>query len=1164
MGRFKRSSENGQNDIRGHFMKKLLIANRGEIAVRLIRAGKELGIKTVAIFAKEEEFAVHRFKADESYLVGEGKAPIAAYLDIDDIIRIAKETGADAIHPGYGFLSENDEFAAAVEAAGIKFVGPRVEHLKMFGDKITAKQAAIKAGVPTVPGTDHPVESIEEALAFGAEHGYPLFVKSAAGGGGRGMRVVEHDDELREAFERAASEAQQSFGKAEIYLEKYLQDPKHVEIQILADEQGEVMHLFERDSSIQRRHQKIIEFAPAVSVSIDMRRRIQDAAVKLMQSVDYQSAGTVEFLVDGDDFYFIEVNPRVQVEHTVTEEITGVDIVKSQLLIAQGYGLHEAPLNIPAQDKLLAVGVAIQSRITTEDPANNFMPDTGKIDWYRSPGGTGIRLDAGNVYAGATVTPFFDSLLVKVVAHGTDFTEAVDKMQRALNEFAIRGVKTNIPFLKNVYAHPTFRAADAPTTFVDKHPELFEIAPEKEPDRKLLRYVSETTVNGFPGIDHDYQKLYEPLHYQANADLVLPSDLVTAKDILDAQGPDAVAQWVKNQDKVLLTDTTMRDAHQSLFATRMRTKDMLAIADETQLAMPNLFSNEMWGGATFDTAYRFLGEDPWERLRALREKMPRTLMQMLFRGSNAVGYQNYPDNVLEEFIRLAATNGMDVFRIFDSLNWLPQMEKSIQYVRDNNKIAEVAMAYTGDILDPTRKKYTRDYYVNFAKELQSAGAHMIAIKDMAGLLKPEAAYELVSALKDAVDVPIHLHTHDTTGNGVYTYARAVDAGVDVIDVAMSALSGTTSQPSMGATYYALSGNTRQPELNMPAVEHINSYWAQVRPYYGQFMSKMVGAQTDIFEVEMPGGQYSNLQQQAQALRLGDRWDDVKTMYATVNQMFGDIIKVTPSSKVVGDMALFMVQNDLTPEKVLAEGQTLDFPQSVVDFFAGDLGQPVGGFPEDLQQVVLKGRKPLTVRPGSLTPAADFEAMTAEIEAILKRKATPEEIISYTLYPQVFKDYVANQEKFGPMTFLDTPTFFQGMRVGERVDIEMGPGKVVIFQLQEIGEVDPEGMRTLYFDVNGTPIEIDVLDESVQVTTVARRKAEPTNPNEIGATMAGNVLSVHVENGQAVKQGDVMIVTEAMKMETTVQAPFDGTVKFVHVAAGEAVAGGDLLIEVEPG
>lgn len=1060
MGRFKRSSENGQNDIRGHFMKKLLIANRGEIAVRLIRAGKELGIKTVAIFAKEDEFAVHRFKADESYLVGEGKAPIAAYLDIDDIIRIAKETGADAIHPGYGFLSENDEFAAAVEAAGIKFVGPRVEHLKMFGDKITAKQAAIKAGVPTVPETDHPVESIEEALAFGAEHGYPLFVKSAAGGGGRGMRVVEHDDELREAFERAASEAQQSFGKAEIYLEKYLQDPKHVEIQILADEQGEVMHLFERDSSIQRRHQKIIEFAPAVSVSVDMRRRIQDAAVKLMQSVDYQSAGTVEFLVDGDDFYFIEVNPRVQVEHTVTEEITGVDIVKSQLLIAQGYGLHEAPLNIPAQDKLLAVGVAIQSRITTEDPANNFMPDTGKIDWYRSPGGTGIRLDAGNVYAGATVTPFFDSLLVKVVAHGTDFTEAVDKMQRALNEFAIRGVKTNIPFLKNVYAHPTFRAADAPTTFVDKHPELFEIAPEKEPDRKLLRYVSETTVNGFPGIDHDYQKLYEPLHYQANTDLVLPSDLVTAKDILDAQGPDAVAQWVKSQDKVLLTDTTMRDAHQSLFATRMRTKDMLAIADETQLAMPNLFSNEMWGGATFDTAYRFLGEDPWERLRALREKMPRTLMQMLFRGSNAVGYQNYPDNVLEEFIRLAATNGMDVFRIFDSLNWLPQMEKSIQYVRDNNKIAEVAMAYTGDILDPTRKKYTRDYYVNFAKELQSAGAHMIAIKDMAGLLKPEAAYELVNALKDAVDVPIHLHTHDTTGNGVYTYARAVDAGVDVIDVAMSALSGTTSQPSMGATYYALSGNTRQPELNMPAVEHIT--------------------------------------------------------------------------------------------------------QSVVDFFAGDLGQPVGGFPEDLQQVVLKGRKPLTVRPGSLTPAADFEAMTAEIEAILKRKATPEEIISYILYPQVFKDYVANQEKFGPMTFLDTPTFFQGMRVGERVDIEMGPGKVVIFQLQEIGEVDPEGMRTLYFDVNGTPIEIDVLDESVQVTTVARRKAEPTNPNEIGATMAGNVLSVHVENGQAVKQGDVMIVTEAMKMETAVQAPFDGTVKFVHLAAGEAAAGGDLLIEVEPG
>lgn len=1143
-------------------MKKLLIANRGEIAVRLIRAAKELGIKTVAIFAKEDEFAVHRFKADEAYRVGAGKAPIAAYLDSQDIIRIAKESGADAIHPGYGFLSENADFAAAVEAADIKFVGPKVKHLKMFGDKIIAKQTAIKADVPTVPGTDHPVADVSEALAFGATHGYPLFVKSAAGGGGRGMRVVEHAEELREAFERAASEAQQSFGKPDIYLEKYLKDPQHVEIQILADEHGEVMHLFERDSSVQRRHQKIIEFAPAVSVSVNMRQRIQNAALRLMRSVDYQNAGTVEFLVEGDDFYFIEVNPRVQVEHTVTEDVTGVDIVKSQLLIAQGYHLHAAPLNIPMQEQLTANGVAIQSRITTEDPANDFMPDTGKIDWYRSPGGTGVRLDAGNVFAGATVTPYFDSLLVKLVTRGSDFTAAVDKMQRALDEFVIRGVKTNIPFLKNVFAHPTFRNAAAPTTFVDKHTELFEILPDQDSERKVLRYVAETTVNGFPGLDRNRPRIYTSNIVEPAKDIILPSDLVTAKDVLDIKGPQGVVAWLKQQDKVLLTDTTMRDAHQSLFATRLRTKDMATIATDVQNALPNLFSSEMWGGATFDTAYRFLGEDPWERLRILREKMPRTLTQMLFRGSNAVGYQNYPDNVLQEFIKLAATNGMDVFRIFDSLNWLPQMEKSIQYVRDNNKLAEVAMAYTGDILDSSRTKYNLKYYTDFAQELVDAGAHIIAVKDMAGLLKPEAAYQLVSALKDTVDVPIHLHTHDTTGNGVYTYARAAEAGVDIIDVAMSALSGATSQPSMGAVYYSLSGNKRQPEINVDAANKINDYWTSVRPYYRDFASAASSTQTDIFEVEMPGGQYSNLQQQAQALRLGDRWSDIKKMYVTVNEMFGDIIKVTPSSKVVGDMTLFMIQNDLTPEKVLAEGQTIDFPQSVVDFFAGDLGQPVGGFPKELQAVVLKGRKPITVRPGALSESADFAQQEATLARKLKRQPTPEEVISYILYPKVFLDYVAKYDEFGPMTLLDTPTFFQGMRAGERVDVQLGIGKTVIFQLEEIGEPNAKGVRTLYFDVNGTPLEVDVQDTSVQTTTIVRRKAEPTNENEIGATMAGSVLSVEVIDGQTFKQGDTLLVTEAMKMETTIQAPFNGTVKQVHVANGDVVDGGDLLLEIE--
>ncbi len=1145
-------------------MRKLLIANRGEIAVRIIRAAKELGIQTVAIYADADKYAAHRFAADEAYQIGTADMTIEAYLDIPGIIALAQAHGVDAIHPGYGFLSENADFAKAIADAGMKFVGPKPEHLEMFGDKITAKGVATAADVASVPGTDHPVETMEEALQLGESFDYPIFVKSAAGGGGRGMRVVEHAEELKEAFQRAASEAQASFGKSDIYLEKYLQDPKHIEIQILADEFGHTMHLFERDSSVQRRHQKIIEFAPAVSVDNALRERIQDAAVRLMASVGYQSAATVEFLVDGDDFYFIEVNPRVQVEHTVTEVVTDIDIVRSQLLIAMGHQLHEAPLSLPEQADLKAHGVAIQSRITTEDPANDFMPDTGTIRWYNQPAGPGIRVDAGSVYAGATVTPYFDSLLFKVISHGSDFDEAVTRMQRALAETEIAGVKTNTGFLSEVFQDATFTSAQASTTFVDKNMARFKHVTPADPKQQLTEYISEISINGFPGVGTEQAK--PSLNAFQTRSRALPADLETAKDVLDAQGPEAAAEWVKARKQVLLTDTTMRDAHQSRFATRMRTKDMEAIAETTQATLPNLFSNEMWGGATFDTAYRFLGEDPWERLRTLRAKMPRTLTQMLFRGSNAVGYQNYPDNVIQEFIHLAAQNGMDVFRIFDSLNWLPQMETSIQAVRDENKLAEVTMAYTGDILDASRTKYTLQYYVDFAKEIEAAGAHMLAIKDMSGLLKPEAAYQLITTLKEAINLPIHLHTHDTTGIGVSTYARAVDAGVDVIDVANAAMAGTTSQPAMASTYYALSGNARQPELDMPAVEKLNQYWQGVVPYYQAFDNGMRSPQTDIFEVEMPGGQYSNLQQQAQALQLGDRWDAIKHMYTQVNHMFGDIIKVTPSSKVVGDMALFMVQNELTPDDIYERGHQLDFPQSVVDFFMGDIGQPVGGFPKELQEIIVKGQTPLTERPGLFAEPLILADVSEALALELGRTPTPEEVISKALYPTVFSEFMQKQAQFGPVTKLDTPTYFYGLTPGEEVTITLAPGQTMTLILQDMQANPADSNWQLTYLLDGKPMTVTVdaqFNETMQTATTNQRKANASVPGEIGAMMAGDVVEISVAVGDEVEPGDILAVTEAMKMEASVQAPIAGVVTEVVAVTGTQISAGDLLLVIEP-
>lgn len=1139
-------------------MKKILVANRGEIAIRIIRACHELNLQTVAIYAKEDEYGVHRFRADESYLVGAGKKPIEAYLDMDDIIRIAKMTGADGIHPGYGFLSENEEFAQKCEAAGITFIGPTVKQLQMFGDKIEAKEVAHAAGLETIPGTEDPVRSITQVREFADQHGYPIMVKAALGGGGRGMRIVYSEAELEEAYNRARSEAMQSFGDDELYVEKYLQNPKHIEVQILGDKYGNILHLFERDCSVQRRHQKVIEFAPSITLDDKRRQEICEAAVRLAKSVNYQNAGTVEFLVTDDKFYFIEVNPRVQVEHTVTEMITEIDIVQSQILIAAGKDLFK-DLHLPQQKELKYHGCAIQCRITTEDPENNFMPDTGKIETYRSPGGFGVRLDGGNAYAGAVVTPFYDSLLVKTCVQARTFNEAVAKMDRVLREFKIRGVKTNIDFMRKVINNDIFKAGAANTTFIDQTPSLFEFERKANTVNQLLKYIGDVTVNGFPGVKQQKKIFVPDIKLK---DTFAPSDTINAKKVFDDLGAEATMKWVKDQKEVLLTDTSMRDAHQSLFATRMRTKDMAPVIEVYDKALPNVFSAEVWGGATFDVAYRFLNEDPWLRLKFMREKMPHTLLQMLLRGSNAVGYQNYPDNVLKAFIDKSAANGVDVFRIFDSLNWIEQMEKSIQYVRDTGKIAEGTMCYTGDILDKHETKYTLAYYENLAKQLVDAGSQIIGIKDMAGLLKPKAAFELVGALKQKVDVPIHLHTHDTTGNGVSTYVAATKAGVDIVDTAMSSLSGTTSQPSMGSFYYALEEDARQPKLEMENVEKINQYWQGVKPFYQAFMNGMTSPQTDIYQTGMPGGQYSNLQQQAKALGIDD-FELVKQTYRDVNELLGDIIKVTPSSKVVGDFAIFMIQNNLTKDNILTRGQQLDFPESVVDFFYGDLGQPYGGFPEELQKVVLKGKKPITVRPGSLAKPVDFAKMEQELLEKIKRKPTAEEVLSYILYPDVFMGYEENTKRFGSMGVLDTTTFYQGMRPGETIRVKFRPGRSSIFRLDSISDADEDGNRSLFFSANGQNLQIVIHDKSKEAKVNAIPKAEPTNPNHIGATLSGSVLNVLVKKDQVVKKGEPLVVTEAMKMETTIKAPFDGKVTHIYVKDGDVLASQDLLLELEP-
>ena len=1142
-------------------IKTVLVANRGEIAIRIMRACYELGLKTIGIYSKEDVGTLHRQKADESYLIGDGLSPTQAYLDIEGILRLAKEKNVDAIHPGYGFLSENEEFAKRCAEEGIIFIGPELKHLDMFGNKTRARETAIGAGLNVIPGTDGKIDSVDDVYTFGKEHGYPIIVKAVSGGGGKGMRIVFSESEVEEAYDRTKSEALNSFGNDALYIEKYIEQPKHIEVQILGDTHGNLVHLYERDCSVQRRHQKVVEVAPAYGLDLKMRQQLNDAALQLMEHVGYVNAGTVEFLVSGDAFYFIEVNPRIQVEHTITEKVTGIDIVKTQILIADGENLFDDAIRMPAQENIKVSGYAFQCRITTEDPLNNFVPDTGKIIGYQSPGGPGLRLDAGDAFRGSNISPFYDSLLVKITANGTTVSETISKMERALDEMKIVGVKTNISFLKNIIGHPKFQEGDYDTTFIQDYPELFDFVPPRNRGQKILKYIADVTVNGFPGVQVDKKPTFEE---RIIPELPIPSSQRTFKHILDEEGPEAVAKAITESKNALLTDTTLRDAHQSLLTTRVRTHDMIKIAPYMNETMKDYFSLEMWGGATFDVAYNFLKESPWKRLEELRALIPDIPFQMLLRASNAVGYKNYPDNVIQKFIHTSAEKGIDVFRIFDSLNWIETMKLPIQEALKTGKLVEGTICYTGDILNPKRSSvYTLNYYVDLAKELEGLGVHILGIKDMSGLLKPEAAYQLIKRLKEEVSIPIHLHSHDTSSNATTMYSRAIDAGVDIIDTANAALSGQNAQPDANALFYAREGTDRTVNVNLEANDKMAEYWRTTRQYYAPFESDLKTAFTKVYDYEIPGGQYSNLRAQANSLGLGEQFDDVLDMYHRVNSQFGDIVKVTPSSKVVGDMALFMVQNELDEETVISQGEQLDFPQSVISFFQGHIGQPAGGMNKELQEVILKGREFITDRPGNHIEAYDFDQATEEIKEWISERAIQDKVLlSYALYPKVYKDYLRFYEEYNKIEVIETPTFFYGLNLNERIMVEIETGKTLLIELTSVGPLREGGLRTVYFDLNGLPHEVEIQDRNVEGTVMVRQKAERTDPKHIGAQMPGSVVKVLVKPGDKVKQNDTLIVTEAMKMESTIQASMDGVIKAVHVAEKEQVKGDDLLIEFE--
>ena len=1145
----------------GKKFKRVLVANRGEIAIRIFRACHELGIRTVAIYTEEDKFALFRTKAHEAYQIGKNKGPVEAYLNIDEIINLALKKHVDAIHPGYGFLSENAEFARRCEEVGIEFIGPKSDMMDKLGDKIKSKIVAKSVGVPVIPGVEKPITEEEEAVEVAKMCGYPVMIKAAAGGGGRGMRIVRGEDEILTAFRNAKNEAKKAFGNDDMFIEKYVEGPKHIEIQVLGDKYGNIVHLYERDCSIQRRHQKVIEVAPALSLTQEKREEICADALKIAKSVSYRSAGTLEFLVDmHGNHYFIEMNPRIQVEHTITEMTTGIDIVQSQILIAEGYELASKEVGIYSQEDIKPRGYAIQCRVTTEDPSNNFSPDTGKIDVYRTGSGFGIRLDGGNGYSGAVISPYYDSLLVKSTAYSRTFEDTVRKSIRAIKELTISGVKTNVDFLINVLNNEKFQKGECDTNFISDNPQLFDINPRTDEESRILKFIGEKVVNGTKGNKKEYDVPDVPI-------ITSLDGLSGTKQILDTQGPEGVVKWIKDQKKLLLTDTTMRDAQQSLMATRVRTQDMKNIAKATAVYGNDLFSLEMWGGATFDTAYRFLKESPWKRLESLRKRIPNVMFQMLIRGANAVGYKNYPDNVIREFIRESSENGIDVFRIFDSLNWLKGIEVSLDEVLKCNKVAEVALCYTGDILDENRDKYSLQYYVNKAKEIEKMGAHILAIKDMSALLKPYAAKKLITALKDEISIPIHLHTHDTTGNGVATVLMAADAGVDIVDTTFNSMSGLTSQPALNSIVAALGNTSRDTGIDLSGIQKLSDYWDAVRPVYSQFESDLKSGSAEIYKFEIPGGQYSNLKPQVESFGLGHRFNDVKHMYKKVNDMLGDIIKVTPSSKMVGDMAIFMVQNDLTPDNILDKAKNMAFPDSIVSYFKGMMGQPEGGFPIELQQLVLKGEAPITVRPGELLPPEDFDKIEKYLMDKYRFKPSKKDLVSYALYPDVFEEFIKFVLEYGDVSRMGSDVFFHGLAEGETSEIEIAEGKTMIVQLIEIGKLDAEGNRTLDFEINGNRREIKIKDKTERIISNSKddsnsKMADPDNKLEIGASIPGTIIKVLAKEGDAVKEGDSLLVIEAMKMETNIVASSTGTIESVFVQEGQQVKTGELLVKLK--
>ncbi|OJJ22316.1 pyruvate carboxylase [marine bacterium AO1-C] len=1149
-------------------IKKLMVANRGEIAIRVLRAASELKITTVAIFTYEDRYSLHRYKADESYKIGANNDPLKPYLNIEEIINVAKKHQVDAIHPGYGFLSENVNFARRCREEGIIFVGPEPEVMEKLGDKVSAKVIAKQAQVPVIEDSQQKLETVEIALAEAQRIGYPIMVKASAGGGGRGMRVVTNDSELTKAYQEARSEALKAFGDDTVFLEKYVQNPKHIEVQIMADSHGNMVHLFERDCSVQRRFQKVVEVAPCTTLSDEAKAKLYQYALAICKSVNYNNVGTVEFLVDAEEnIFFIEVNPRVQVEHTITEEITGIDIVRSQILIAKGHHLSDSVLRLHSQESVECHGHAIQCRVTTEDPENGFKPDYGTLNTYRSGSGFGIRLDAGNAYAGASISPFFDSLLVKVSAWGRTLKGASERLSRALEEMRVRGVKTNVGFLLNVINHEEFYTGHANVKFIDDHPELFNTPPRLNRATRILNYLANVIVNGNPDVRYiDKTKRF---------DIVKVPDFEKytyfpkgTKDRLNELGREGFVEWLKNEKPIHYTDTTFRDAHQSLLATRMRGMDLVRVAESYAKAHADVFSMEVWGGATFDVSMRFLKENPWQRLREIRKRVPNILLQMLLRGSNAVGYKAYPDNLIEKFIEKSAENGIDIFRIFDSLNWIENMKVSIRAVREyTNSLAEACICYTGDILDPNNQKYTIDYYVELAKQLEGEGAHILAIKDMAGLLKPYAAEKLVTALKNNVSLPIHLHTHDTSSIQSATYLKAIEAGVDVVDVALSSMSGLTSQPNFNSLVAAMQGHERENPISLASLNQFSHYWEQIREYYYPFESGLKAGTAEVYDHEIPGGQYSNLRPQANALGLGDQFETIKKNYGIANELFGNIVKVTPSSKVVGDFAMYMTSNGLTKEDILEKGHTLSFPESVINFFKGDLGQPKNGFPQQMQEIVLKGEQPLTGRANEHMTPFDFDQEWNKFDKKYNQNRlsdayTYEDMLSSLLYPKVFDEYHTFTQEYGNLAYIPSYAFFYGLHPREEILVRLDEGKTLMIELLFVSpNVDEDGYREVSFALNGQTRIIKVRDLKQEVKKVSNQKADANQENEIGAPLQGKLASILVKPGDEVAENTPLFVIEAMKMETTITANKAAKVKQVILETG-MVEQDDLVIVLE--